>query len=786
MKTILRVTLLAFSIVLIVPAAFAQEQAPDSGRIEGTITLEEDGSVLHGARVLLIELGRSVLSDLEGRYTFDNVPAGAYQVLAAREHLQANRATVEVTAGAVVTQDFTLAFSAVHEEVTVTATGRETTAFDTFNSVQVMDSVDIAKNMAGTLGELLQNEPGVAKRSFGPGSSRPIIRGFDNDRVLIMQDGVRSGDLSSQSGDHGVSIDPGGLQRVEILRGPATLLYGSNAIGGAVNTITPQQQFYDNPPDELRGQVNADLGSTHDQAGGSANFQYGNGRFMTWFGGGARRTGEYGTPEGAVENSQTEQVNGRFGLGYFTGSSHISASYQIEDGLYGIPFAGDLHGHHEEEGHDDHDDEFLIELDQRRQVVRLDGGLHDLDAGLIDGVKAVFSYIDWNHKEIENFVDTGEREIGTEFSNKTTIGRLEVQQDPTSRLTGQFGLWGMHRDYKAEGEEALSPPTIQDAFASFVYEELAFDGFSLQFGGRLEYNKYKPEERPEEEGHGHEDDDHDLRLDADGEDDEHHGEEAPEVRDRSFTGLSGSVGVRVPFNDDRWALVANLSSSHRAPSLEELYNFGPHVGNLAFEIGNPDLEHERSNGGEVSLRLNTGKLHGQASFFYYDIQDFIFGAPTGEIVDGLTEIEYLQGDGRFIGSDLSLSFHASPRWWVHLSGGVVDAKLKDADEPLPRIPPLSARLAVDWLPANRWQIRPELVFASEQDKTFGEETPSDGYTLLNLSASYTLVTAKVMHIFTLRATNLTDKLYRNHTSFIKDVAPELGRRVLVTYALRLF
>ncbi len=791
MKTLLRLTLLACGLALLAPAIQAQEH----GTIEGTVTLEEDGEPLHGARVLLIELGRSVLSDLDGKYRFDGVPAGTYQILAAREHLQAARLSIEVAAGTATTTNFALAFSAVHEEVTVTATGRETTAF---SSVQVLDSVDIAKNMAGTLGELLEHEPGVAKRSFGPGSSRPIIRGFDNDRVMVMQDGVRTGDLSSQSGDHGVSIDPGGLQKVEILKGPATLLYGSNAIGGVVNTITPQQQFYDNPPDELRGQVNADLGSTNDQAGGSANFQYGNGRFMTWFGGGGRRTSEVGTPEGPVENSQTEQMNGRFGLGWFGDTSHISASYQIEDGLYGVPFAGDLHGHGHEDEEDHHDDEFFrfareeeeehedelfIELDQRRQVVRVDGGLHDLDAGFIDGVKAVFTYIDWNHKEIEHFVDTGEREIGTEFFNKTTIGRIEVQQDPTGRLTGQFGVWGQHRDYKAIGEEALSPPSVQDAFAGFAYEELTFDDFSLQFGGRLEYNKYNPEERPEPEGHGH-DDDHDFRLDE--EDEDHHDEEAPEVRDRSFTGFSGSVGIRVPFDNDRWALVANLSSSYRAPSLEELYNFGPHVGNLAFEIGNPDLEHERSNGGEFSLRLNTGRLHGQASVFYYDIDNFIFGAETGEIVDGLTELEYIQGDSRYVGTDLSLSYHASPQWRFHLSGGLVDAKLKATDEPLPRIPPLSARLAVDWLPMNGLQLRPELVLASQQDKTFGEETPTDGYTLANFSASYTLARAKMMHIFTLKGTNLTNELYRNHTSFIKDVAPEMGRRILLTYALRLF
>lgn len=763
-----RLALIALTANLIsIPSAFALAQ--EAGSIDGTVTLEDSGGALHGARVMIINLGRSILTDEDGRYRFDGVVAGQHELLAVREHLQALRQTVEVDPGAATTVDFALTLAAVHEEVTVTATGRITTAFDAFNTVQALDSIDLAQNMAGNLGELLENEPGVAKRSFGPGSSRPIIRGFDNDRVLVMQDGVRSGDLSSQSGDHGVSIDPAALERVEILKGPATLLYGSNAIGGVVNTISPHQQFYENPPAELRGQLTADLGSTNEQAGGNANFQVGNGKLMAWFGGGGRRTGDYTTPEGTVENSQTEQMNGRAGLGWFGDRGYFSASYEIEDGSYGIPFAGELHGHHEEEeeadNHEEEEEELLINIDQRRQVIRVEGGLRDLQGRFIDGVKAIFSHVDWQHQEIENFADTGAREVGTEFDNKHYIGRIEVQQTPTGRVRGQFGAWAQRRDYVATGEEALAPPTKQDAFAAFAYEEVELVGWGLQVGGRVETNRYRPEAVEREVGHD---------------------EEAPEVRDRNFTGFSGSVGVRVPFADNRAAFVANFTSSYRAPALEELYNFGPHVGNLAFEIGNPDLEHERSNGGEVSLRLATGKVHGQASFFYYDISNFIFGAPTGEVVDGLLELKYEQGDSRFVGGDLALSFHLDDRWRLHVGGGVVDAKLKDTDEALPRIPPLSGRLALDWLPVQGLQIRPELVAAAKQDDVFNTETATGGYTAVNLMASYTIAGSKVMHVFTLKGTNLGDTLYRNHTSLIKDLAPEMGRRVLLTYALRLF
>ena len=186
-----------------------------------------------------------------------------------------------------MTVDFALSITGVHEEVTVTGMASGTaTAFESFSSVTSLDSVELAKNRGATITEALANEPGVAVRSFGVGNARPIIRGFDGDRVLIMQDGVRTGDLSSQSGDHGVSIDPAGLERLEVVKGPATLLYGSNAIGGVVNAITPQDAFRMSPFQGVLGGASFDTGSANGQAGGNGNVQYGRGGWTAWVGGG--------------------------------------------------------------------------------------------------------------------------------------------------------------------------------------------------------------------------------------------------------------------------------------------------------------------------------------------------------------------------------------------------------------------------------------------------------------------------------------------------------------------
>ena len=303
---------LLFSISL---AATAVSQ--EAGTVSGLVTLEESGEPVHGAVVLLIGLGQFTTSDGDGRYVLEGVPEGSYQLLVEREHLTADRTDVTVGPGESVEVDVSLSLSPIHEQVTVTTSARgESTALEQFNSITALDSFDLSKDMWGNIGEALQNEAGVSKRSFGPAASRPIIRGFDGDRVLIMQDGTRTGDLSSQSADHNVTIDPANLERIEIIKGPATLLYGANAVGGIVNTISPQDSFRRSQPQGMRGQVVVDAGNANSQLGGNANLRYGAGQWMVWGGGGSRRTGDYDTPDGPVLNSKSELSNGSVGAGF--------------------------------------------------------------------------------------------------------------------------------------------------------------------------------------------------------------------------------------------------------------------------------------------------------------------------------------------------------------------------------------------------------------------------------------------------------------------------------------
>ena len=398
----------------------------------------------------------------------------------------------------------------------------------------------------------------------------------------------------------------------------------------------------------------------------------------------------------------------------------------------------------------------------------------------IESFELKLSYVNWVHDEIEHFED-GESAIGTTFKNNRFTYRGVFEQGRRGPLSGRFGVWGVGRDYIAAGEEALSPPIDQKGLAFFALEELEFEQFKIQFGARVETQRYKPA-YAEREGRHTEEDEH-----ADGEGDDegaHHEGEPPDAIDRAFTGASAAFGLHA----DVWrggAVVANFTRSFRAPALEELYNFGPHAGNRAFEIGDPSLASETGNGMDISLRHGEGRMRGEFNFFYYDFKNFIFPFASGEEVDELLKIEYTQRNARYTGAEASLGIELHSALRLNLGMDYVDAKDTDTGTFLPRIPPLRGRIGLDFRKSG-FRLAPELVLASEQDRTFTNETTTPEYAVMNLKASYTYPQQHLAHQFSVNVFNVGDQLYRNHSSFIKDLAPEIGRGVRFTYSLRFF
>jgi iron complex outermembrane receptor protein len=702
------------------------------------VTLAGDGSPLHNVSVLLSPLGRTTQTDPSGAFIFTNVPPGTYTVVAHLHALTDEKQTITVAAGKEVQVSFALRFSPVRESVTVTASGRVATVMESFQTVTSLEGIDLTTRSSSTsLGELLENETGVAKRSYGPGTSRPVVRGFDGDRVLIMQDGISTGTLSSQSGDHGEPVDSTAVDRVEVIRGPATLLYGSNAIGGVVNVLTGHHILDQHPHDGFHMTLNAVGGTANAQANGSGSFEYGRKDWMLYGTGGAMRSGDYNTPLGRLENSFTDMRNAALGGGRFGAKFAFNLNYGHQEGEYGVPVhpAGDG----DEEAHDH---EGLVSLKWRRHNARFQGSLKNLGDSF-EQLQLGVNYSDWNHNEISG------GEVHTQFFNKQAIYRAVLTQKKKGLLTGNFGVQGIRRDYKVAGEEALAPPVKQNGFAAFALEELTLERIRFQFGGRLEHNGY------------------DSAL----------------LRDRGFTGASASAGVWIPLWKDG-AAVVNYMHSFRAPALEELYNRGPHPGNAVFEAGNADLNSEKGNGVELSLRHQGRRLRVESNLFRYQMSNFVFLSPTGEIENGLPMANYAQAGARYLGAESRVEIGVRPGAWLLLGFDAVDANLTSAGRlNLPRIPPVRGRIGVDW----RWKglsIRPEIAMANRQWQTAPNETPTAGYATVNLSASYTVAGAHLMHMFRVESFNLGDRLYRNHLSFIKDFAPEIGRGVRFGYTLQ--
>ena len=236
--------------------------------------------------------------------------------------------------------------------------------------------------------------------------------------------------------------------------------------------------------------------------------------------------------------------------------------------------------------------------------------------------------------------------------------------------------------------------------------------------------------------------------------------------------MSASVGFQTDLGDNA-AFITNLTRSYRAPALEELYNFGPHVGNLVFEVGNPSLEREATLGLDFSIRRQSERVRGSFNVYIYEIDNFVFAAITDEVVDGLRVAEYLQGNSRFVGFDAQGSVRLGSQIWVNVGLGLVDAELTDTNEAVPRIPPFKGLLSVDF-PYRGFTITPEWVFAASQNDVFRQESTTPGYSVLNVRASHVWPKSHMAHILSVAGYNVTNELYRSHTSFIKDLAPEVG------------
>ena len=784
--------------------------------VAGLVLIAESGEPAHDAEVVLLETDQVAHTDESGRFTFELTEnLGAVTIHVDVGFLSAVRTfDVDVEEDTAFELPEPLLLEAghrTHEHVTVTASASETSPFEAFGSVQSFEGLALQNEAARNLAELLEAAPGVAMRSFGPGSARPVLRGFDGDRVLIMEDGVRTGDLGSQSADHGVPVDPLQAERVEVVRGPATLLYGSNAIGGAVNVISMASHLAHSPPSGFRGQANLDYSTADEGIRGGVRAQTAGTGWFAWGGGNSNRTGDYDSPAGVVENSGGSMTQGEAGFGLFGERAWFSSSVRMDDSRYGVPFAGEFHGAHgheeEEEGHAPEDEaeehheeeegehgeeaeELNVDVAMDRRQFRTDFGLRELGSVFQDAEFTV-RYSDFEQDEIETVVGTTVDEVATSFQNRSLVVRGELKK-PSGRVQSRLGVWGNFRNYQAAGEEALAPETDQTALAAFSYNEIqSSDRLSLLLGARIERNGYDAGERPEA-GHGHEEEieEHEHQEEEEGE--EHHEEEEghedehepPPVMDRNFLAASASAGARLSLGEAS-TLVATASVFHpRSVARGALQLRPPHR-----EPGLRDRESDPRSG-EIARagpesQAQLGAVHRERQSVPLRHLGFHLRGRhrrAGRRASGARVPAVRRRLSGFRGGRPHRPRRRGNRGERLLRGRDAERLrgLRAADSAAER-PGEAGRS-----PWAGCSSSPRVRWAARMDRLYQGETATDGYAVFDFTASYVFVRHHTTSNVSFRAYNITDAEYRHHTSLIKDLAPQMGRGFRISYSLRFF
>lgn len=654
--------------------------------------------------------------------------------------------------------------------IVVTAGGLE--RLDLLAGTSVVQGEELHRHADGQLGEVLAHLPGVAATSFAPGASRPVLRGFQGDRVRVLIDGIGAIDASSTSADHAVALDPLMAERIEVLRGPAVMLYGGSAIGGAVNVIDrriprslPQGGF------SLDALGAIDSANDLREAGASADIAIG--RNIVWHvDGSARKTDDVEIPgyvaadvlrqeliaeaaedpdeaeellaaanrRGFLPDSETRTYSIGTGLSWLGSGASLGASAGYYDSRYGVPLRPGAHHHHHHDhdhDHDDHghgDESVSIGLKQFRADLR---GELELGGGFFRELISRWGYSNYTHTEFEG------GEIGTVFDVEGVEGRVELIQADRGGWRGHVGGQYLFRDFAAEGAEAFVPPNTTRQFALFTLQEVQRGPFELELGGRYERTE--------------------LKVESEG-------------LERGFDTFSGAIGLSHSAGGIRFGL--NGSMAERALSAEELFAHGPHIATQQFEIGDPTLDKERAWGLEAYGRASLGGTQLALGIYQTWFDGYVYLEDTGLEEDHLPVFAYAQSNADFFGVEAEAS---APLWRGNgvtlvgeAHGDYVRATLAEGT-PVPRIPPVSLLGALE-LQGSALDFRTEVQWTGAQTRVATLETPTDDFAHLNFAVTWRPFADRELSLL-LQVDNALNEEGRRHTSFTKDFVPLAGRNV---------
>lgn len=625
--------------------------------------------------------------------------------------------------------------------------------------VAVLNGRELSLRRESTLGETLNSIPGVSSSYFGPNASRPVIRGIDGDRVRLMQNGVGVLDASALSPDHAVPVDPFIAEQIDVVRGPATVLYGAGAIGGVVNVI--DHRIPKEPLNGVTGRGEVRFGGADDERSGVAVVDVGNGVFALHADAYDRKTNDLDVPgfakirslrsddekRGTLVNSSSEGDGGAFGASLTFDSGYLGASYSTFNNDYGTVA----------------EEAVRIKMDSDR----VDFAAEARELGnIISRVKFRMAHTDYKHQEIED------GEVGTTFKNRGLEGTLEVAHGDIGLMKGVIGYQFHDAKFEALGDEAFVPSTKTQSQGVYVYEELPINALKLSVGGRVDSTE----------------------VDSKG------GQKFGAAQSKSFTPRNLSTGALYTI-DESWSVASNLTHTERAPTQNELFANGPHLATGQFEVGDTGLSEERSNGLDAQLRWKAAKHSFSFGAFYTRFSNFISLANTGNTraVDG--ELNPLDEDndgvadvsGEDILQEASINavpatfkgFEAEGKFRVYEGTGDLDLKLRgdyvratnrDTGEPLPRIAPMRIGFGLDYK-LGQFGSRLDVLHGFAQNRNNENETETNSYTSVDAILSYRFQSRFGLEAFA-KAKNLLNDEIRDHTSFLKDIAP-MGERSLL-------
>jgi iron complex outermembrane receptor protein len=738
--------------------------APASAAFTLSGTLTSGGKPLVGAQVSLLDLDRSQLTGEDGAFRFLNVPAGSYHVFAGLIGYASVTDTVEIR-DADVTLPIELKARAIPmEEIVVSASPYARPADEQYQSAESRSQVPLLNSPGASFADKLSDLPGVAVRANGSAPNRPVLRGLSDNRVLVLENGLRMGDIATYDPAHATPVEAIGISRVDVVRGPATIIYGPSTIGGLVNVLTDVVPTVSTR--RVTGTATVEGSTGSDQYAGYFNTVLSQGAHAFSASAGGLHSNDIRIPEGSYVDPgsgvpfaldrmpQTFDHSWEGGVGYAyestAGSIGIGGKhYEMNYGIPGVPPNADWATVPPS----------TSRIAQKRNLVELHG-LRPVSGGFAKQWRLDASYNDYGHSEFPTAQDsTGVSDPqANHFHKRTFNGALQLRHRPAGRLEGTLGLWTDIEDLTIEGDQPLGPNSRTYGYAGYAYEEFLLSrNTRLQAGARYDYNRIQTRPFPAST---------DSVFQASNE-------------SRLTNAFTGSLGAVHQFSPALTGSIS-LARSFRAPTVQELFANGLDAASGSYSIGNASLGPETGLGVDASLKGNFARAAFEVSPYANFVSDYIYPFLTGDTIQAFPVRQFAATDARLVGFEARVDVEPAPHLALLASTDYVNAQDTKADAPLPFTPPWRGVVRATYRDESRTGMI-EVRLAADQNRLGPEETPTKGYAVLNLGAGLRFIQRGLVQEIGLHVDNVFDVVYRDHLSVAKDFLPQPGRALRLDY-----